>query len=303
MNLATPFQFDSISLPAWTATAIRHTRRATAYSSIVIKAFSKTLAPVIAVTVKDLSHYCFECVQFAGLRVMTAAGIQHNPVRAAFLAAHAELVSTESLTTYRRIRHITRETAMDALVVGLCGVVAVSVGVEVVQKGYRLAQQGYGAARKLYAKVYARLNPSEPAPELLPSCEMAIASTELAAALDKFATVAEADVKAKATEDAEVQYCLESMQREQAEASFAMGQIWNPATRDMHLEVARLMALQPVPFALSPAPELVAQVQDQKLQQQAEQKPARAPRSTTKATPQDKSRGQRKSTKMKEAVK
>ena len=41
---------------------------------------------------------------------------------------------------------------------------------------------------------------------------MALASTELAAALDHFATVTEANVQAKAEADAEVQYCLESMQ-------------------------------------------------------------------------------------------
>ena len=92
------------------------------------------------------------------------------------------------------------------------------------QSGVDVAQQGYRRAAKLYDTVYARLNPGAPEPELLPSVSMAIASTELAAALDgsvcggsflrktfhNFATVAEATVQAKAEADAEVQYCLES---------------------------------------------------------------------------------------------
>ena len=263
MNLATPFQFDSIPLPAWTATAIRHTRRAAVQSSIVIKAFAKTIALVIATTAKDLSHYYWLCVQGAGQWAMNRAGITHNPVQAAVRAAYAELVSDEATVTYRRIGHIIRETAMDALVVGLCGVVAISVGVDVVQRGYR-------AAAKLYRAVYGRINPSVPDPELLPSVSMAIASDELAAALDNFASVVEAD-QAKA--EAEMQYSLEAMQREQAEAPSILGQVWNPAAAlDMHLEVARLMALQPVPFALSP---------DSKLQ--LERKTARAPRNRSSA--------------------
>ena len=158
MNLATAFQFDSISLPVWAETAIRHTRRAAAQSQIIFKAFSKTLAPVIATTAKDLSHYYMQCGQGAGELIMHRAGITHNPVQAAVRAAYAELSSDASLTTYRRIGDITRETAMDALVVGLCGVAAISVGVDVVQKGYR-------TAAKLYRAVYARLKPQRTGPQ------------------------------------------------------------------------------------------------------------------------------------------
>ena len=98
---------------------------------------------------------------------------------------------------------------------------------------------------------------------------MAIASEELAAALNHFATVAEANVQAKAEAEAEVHYSLEAMQPVQFEAMpdfwieplplihtlSVVGPIWNPAAgRDIHLEVSRLMALQYVPFTLAPAP-------------------------------------------------
>ena len=301
MNFATVLQFDSISQPAWAENVIRHTRQAAAQASVIIKAFSKSYAPVIATTAKDLSHYYWLCLQGAGEWAMHRAGITHNPVQAAVRAAYAELVSAEAITTYRRIGHITRETAMDGLVVGLCGVAAISVGVDVVQKGYR-------TAAKLYRAVYARLNPSEPQPELLPSVSMAIASEELAAALDHFATVAEANVQAKA--DAEVQYSLETMQPVHFEpmpdywtealplihTPSVVGPVWNSAPRDIHAETARLMALQYLPFTLAPAPEPVAQ---------PEQKPARTrkSRSSTKLTDlakaqsQNNAKGERKAAK------
>ena len=241
MNITTSLQLDSISHPAWANTTIHNIRKAAAHSNIVIKAFSKTLAPVIATTTKDLFMYYVQCLSGLNHWTMRQAGITHNPVSAAVKAAYAELVSPASITTYRRIGHIIREAAMDALVVGLCGVVAISVGVDVVQKGYR-------TAAKLYRAVYGRLNQSEPQPELLPSCEMALASTELAAALDHFATVAEANVQAKAEADAEVQCSLEVMQQD-----FVVP-IWNPEPRDMHKEIARMMRFQVVPATFSPVP-------------------------------------------------
>ena len=221
-------------------------------------------------------------------------------MQAAVRAAYAELVSDESLITYRRIHRIIRETAMDGLVVGLCGVVAISVGVDVVQKGYR-------TAAKLYRAVYARLNPSVPDPELLPSVSMAIASVELAAALDHFATVAEANVQAKADADAEVQYSLEAMKQpvefepipdfwiEPLPLIHTLpveGPVWNPAPRDIHAEIARLMALQYMPFTLAPASEPVVQPAPEP---QSEQKQARAPRNRAKVQPQDKANAKPKS--------
>ena len=311
MNFPTTFQLDSISMPAWAETAIRRMRQAAAQTSIVINAFAKTIAPVITVTVKDFLHYYVQCGQGAGVKAMNTAGITHNPIQFAVRAAYAELTSDASFTTYRRISHITREAAMDGLIIGLCGVAAISVGVDVVQRGYR-------TAAKLYRAVYGRFNPSVPEPELLPSVSMAIASEELAAALDHFATVAEANVQAKADADVEVQYSLEAMQQpvefEPMPDFWAeplplihtppvVGPIWNPAPgRDMHLEVARLMALQPVHFTLSCAPERVAE-SAQKLQQQPEQKPTRARKSRSSALLTDQVKGQRKTMRTKEAEK
>ena len=289
MNITTSLQLDSISRPAWANTTIHNIRKAAAHSNIVIKAFSKTLAPVIATTTKDLFMYYVQCLSGLNHWTMRQAGITHNPVSATVKAAHAELVSSASIITYRRIRFITRETAMDALVVGLCGVAAISVGVDVVQRGYR-------AAAKLYRAVYGRINPSEPQPELLPSVNMALASEELAEALNDFATVVEADVQAKAEADAEVQYSLEAIQQD-----FVVP-IWNPAPRDIHEEIARMTALQPVASVHSQAPEPVAQPVP-------EQKPARKSRSSTpltaqaKANPQEKAKGQRKPAKTKARAK
>jgi hypothetical protein len=193
---ATSLQLDSISLPAWADAILRNTRQTAAYTHVILKAFNKTIAPQIASTTKGLSHYYIQCGQGAGERVMSRFGITHNPVQAAVRAAHVELVSPKAIATYRRIRSITHEIAMTALIVGLCGVVAVSVGVDVAQAGYR-------AAVKLYRTIYRRFNPSEPIPELLPSVGMAIASTEIAEALADFAAVAEADIQAKAEGEVE----------------------------------------------------------------------------------------------------
>ena len=127
---------------------------------------------------------------------------------------------------------------------------------------------------------------------------MAIASEELAAALDHFATVAEANVQAKADADAEVQYSLEAIQQD-----FVVP-IWNPAPRDIHEEIARMTALQPVASVHSQAPEPVAQPAPEP---QSEQKPARKSRSsatlTDLAKAQPQAKGHRKSAKVKEGAK
>jgi hypothetical protein len=279
MDFATPFQLDSISLPAWAETTIRNTRQAAAYSHRVFKAFNKTFSPVIAETAKDLGHYYYLCGQGAGQWAMNPAGITHNPLQAAVRAAQAELTSAEAQTTYRRIRHITRQTAMTVLSVGLRGVVALSVGIE-------LAQAGYRAAEKLYRTVYGRLNPSEPVPELLPS--VALAANEWAAALDNFAEVAEADVMAKAEAEAiaEVVPDFWSEPLPLVHTPPVVGPVWNPEIKNMHLEVAaRLQYLHYVPLTLSPAPEPVAQ---------PVQEPVRRGRSKAEAQPKAPTKAKRK---------
>jgi hypothetical protein len=300
---ATSLQLDSIILPTWADTLIRHTRKATVQSQIILKAFSKTLAPQILTTAKDLSRYYIMCGQGAGAWAMNRAGIMHNPVQAAVRAAYAEMTSVEALATYRRIRGLAEETAMYVLAVGLCGVVAVSVGVDLAQKGYR-------TAAKLYRAVYGRLNPSEPQPELLPSVNMATASTELAAALDgsvcggsflrkhfhNFATVAEADVKAKVEAEAEAiaevapDFWAEPLPNFNPPP--VVGPVWNPAPRSIHKEVAaRLQYLHYVPLTLAPALEPVAQpVQEL----QPEQKPTRRGRSKAETQPKAATKAKRK---------
>jgi hypothetical protein len=246
MNFATSLQLNSTLLPAWAETTIRNTRQAAAYSHRVIKAFNKTLAPLIATTAKDLSRYYWLCFQGAEDWTM-----DRTPISSAIRTVKHKLTSAEAQTTYRRIRHITREAAMTALDVGLRGVVALSVGIE-------LAQAGYRAAEKLYRAVYGRLNPNEPKPELLPSVNIALASTELAAALDNFATVAEADVKAKAEAEAIAE-----------------------VVPDFWAE----------PLTLAPAPEPVTQPEPQL---QPEQKPVRRGRSRAETQPKAATKTKRK---------
>jgi hypothetical protein len=147
MNYAT-----ALALPSWTAEIQGYSQQVIRYTPIFLKAFSKTIAPQLLTIFKDLSHYYFECGRGAGAWAMIAAGITHNPIQAAVRSAHTELTSPDAITTYRRLQHITRETAIDALVIGLCGVVAVAQGVEA-------AHKIYGLAKRVYRWVDGRLNP------------------------------------------------------------------------------------------------------------------------------------------------
>ncbi len=158
----------ALELPSWTAEIQSYSQTVIRYTPIIFKAFNKTIAPQLLTTFKDLSHYYVKCGEGAGTWAMTAAKITHNPVQAAVRFAYAELTSAEAQATYRRIRHITRETAMDALVVGLCGVVAVATTIETAQAIYRHAVAFYGMAQARF----------KPAPVIVPTVEMAIAVTD-----------------------------------------------------------------------------------------------------------------------------
>ncbi len=162
MNYAT-----ALALPSWTAEVQGYSQTVIRYTPIIIKAFSKTIAPQLLTTFKDLSYYYYQCGQGAGEWAMTAAGITHNPIQAAVRSAHADLTSAEAKATYSRIRHITREAAMDALVLGICGVVAVATTIETAQTIYRHAVAFYG-------KTQARF---KPAPVIVSTAEMTIAVT------------------------------------------------------------------------------------------------------------------------------
>jgi hypothetical protein len=143
MNYAT-----ALALPSLTAEIQGYGQTVIRYTPIIFKAFSKTIAPQLLTTFKDLSHYYLQCGQGAGAWAMTAVGITHNPIQAAVRSAVSELTSAEAQATYRRIGYIVRETAMDVLVVALCGVVAVAQGIEVAQKVYRLSKRCYSWVQK-----------------------------------------------------------------------------------------------------------------------------------------------------------
>lgn len=162
MTYATAF-----ALPSWTAEIQGYGQTVIRYTPIILKAFNKTIAPQLLTTFKDLSRYYIQCGEGAGSWAMNAAKITHNPIQAAVRSAHAELTSAEAQATYSRIHHITRETAMDALVLGLCGVVAVATTIETAQTIYRHAVA-------FYRKAQARF---KPAPDIVPTAEVALAVT------------------------------------------------------------------------------------------------------------------------------
>lgn len=151
-----------LALSSWTAEVQGYSQTVIRYTPIFLKAFSKTIAPVVIESVKGFSHHWFESECYWRQRLTNLAGITYNPLAASISAAHAELTSAEAQATYRHIRHITRETALDVLVVGICGVVAVVQGVEVAKKVYRMV-------KRVYDWVDARLNPAQPEPIILPT--------------------------------------------------------------------------------------------------------------------------------------
>jgi hypothetical protein len=248
MNYAT-----ALELPSWTAEVQRYSYRAFCYTPIVWGAFRKTIAPVLIENIKGFSLHWFESECYWRQWITNAAGITHNPLTASVSAVYAELTSADAQATYRHIQHITREAAMNALVLGLCGVVAVATTIEAAQAVYRHAKRFYG-------KVYARFNLSP-----LPSAEMARAADDLAAALSTAADVAEAQVSAKAlplsVAEPVLDFWAEPMPLIHTPPVF--GQVWNPPGRDMHTEVERLLELQYVPLTLAAAPEPVEQPTEQ----------------------------------------
>jgi hypothetical protein len=187
----------ALVLPRWTADIQRYSQKVIFYTPIVWKAFNKTIAPVIVASLKGISHHCVERELLWRLWMMNTAGISHNPIQAAFNAAHTELVSEEAIATYRRIRYLVGEIAM--VLLGFCLGFALPFLAVI-----NLVLGAYRVAVRLFRAVNGRLNPSLSASDLLmPSVGMAIASTEIAEALADFAAVAEADIQAKAEGEVE----------------------------------------------------------------------------------------------------
>jgi hypothetical protein len=253
---AIALQFDSFS--PLTEIAIHNTRQAVAQSNRVIKAFNNNLTPVIVECAKGFAQHWFQSECYWRQRLTNLAGITYNPITAAISAACAELASEDAIATYRRLQHITRETAMDALVIGLCGVVAVAQGVEVAQKVYR-------TAKRVYDWVDVRVNPAQTEPIILPSVDLFFAQDkaqeDIAATidevrhersflmqLDRLDTDALALVCAKvddAIAQVKTQQPRDGMTESQAVESpvAGFGQIWNPQPTDMHTEVQRMLEI------------------------------------------------------------
>ncbi|MGB8699782.1 MAG: hypothetical protein WCD18_10230 [Thermosynechococcaceae cyanobacterium] len=164
MNFAT-----ALDMPSWKAEFQHFSYQVIRYTPIVFMAFSKAFAPRIFETFKGLSHYYIQCGEVAGQWAMNAAGIEHNPLQAAVRSSYAELTSAEAEATYARLNLLTRETVMDGIVLGLCGVVAIASGIELATTAYRK-----GVA--LYEYLHNRFAPPTPEPVILPTVALALAS-------------------------------------------------------------------------------------------------------------------------------
>jgi hypothetical protein len=253
----------AITFPSWTAEVQVYSQKVIRHSPIILKAFNKTFAPAILDSLKGVGLHLIERERLWYQWTMNVAGITHNPLQSAVRAAHAELTSSEAQTTYRHIQHITRETAMDALAIGLCGVVVMAQGVEAAQKVYR-------TVKRCYEWVDARVNPEPLQPSILPSVDLFFAQDkaqeDIAAIMDEVGhdhsflkQLDRLDASALAivcskVEDAIAQTNQAKTQQlksdritetkavESPVASY--GQIWNPAPTDIHAEVQqRLRAI------------------------------------------------------------
>jgi hypothetical protein len=230
----------ALVLPSWTADIQRYSQKAIIYTPIVWGAFKRTIAPVIIDCLRGMFHHCIERESLWRQWAMNTAGISHNPLQAAFDAAHAELTSTEARVTYRRIRYLVGEIAMVLLGFGLRFVLPFLAVINLALGGYRVAV-------RLFRAVYGRLNPSLSASDLLmPSVEMAIASHQ------EFASQpGSTAAQAAAVEDVP-DFWAEPLPLFLTPP--VVGVAWNPAPgRNMHEEVRRLFELQHVPLTL-PAP-------------------------------------------------
>jgi hypothetical protein len=152
----------ALVLPSWTVEVQGYGQQVIRYTPIVIKALSKTIAPVTIASIKGFSNHWFESECYWRQRITNLAGITYNPLTASISAAHAELTSTEAQATYHRLQHIATESAMASIALAVCGVFAVAQGVEAAQKVCRMA-------RHVYNWVDIRVNPAQPEPSILPT--------------------------------------------------------------------------------------------------------------------------------------
>jgi hypothetical protein len=213
----------TLSTQNWATELQRQANQVIFYTPIVWKAFNKAIKPCAINAAKGLALHWFESECYWRRCLQHSAGVTHNPITAAVKSAITELTSVEARATYSRIRHIVREAATDALVVGLCGVIAIASGIELAQKIYR-------QAKAAYAWVDAKLNPASPEPIILPTVEMALDEISILTAEDE---AIERDF-------------LERLGRIEPSIQ-ALGPIANPEPKDIHQEVCdRLVEIQGV---------------------------------------------------------
>jgi hypothetical protein len=86
----------ALVLPSWTAEVQGYSRQVVFYTPIIWGAFKKTIAPVIIDLLQGVALHCIERERLWRQWTMDIAGITHNPLQAAFDAAHAELTSVVS---------------------------------------------------------------------------------------------------------------------------------------------------------------------------------------------------------------
>jgi hypothetical protein len=239
MNYATALELPT----SWATDAQRYSYKAIRYTSFAFKAFNQEIAPVLGEALKDRSHYYVQCLKGVNRWAMKISGITHNPISAAIRSAHAELTSTEAQATYRRLQHIATESAMDALVIGLCGVVAVAQGVEAVQKIY-------GFAKQVYRWVDDRINPLLEQPTLLPTVDLCLAhlsDAELAARIESLVDPLLLEVVDEAIAPSSESTPLQSTEDDECPTEDEPVAFWNPAPKDMHIEVQQMLQATAAP--------------------------------------------------------
>jgi hypothetical protein len=231
MNYAT-----ALTLSDWATEAQVYSQQVIRFTPIVLKALSKTIAPVTIASIKGFSNHWFESECYWRQRITNLAGITYNPLTASIRVAHAELTSTEAQATYRRVRHIATESAMDMLVIGLCGVVAIASGVEAVQKIY-------GFAKRVYRWVDDLINPPLEQPTLLPTVDLCLAhlsDAELAARIESLVDPLLLEVVDEAIAPSSESTPLQSTEDEPIA-------FWNPQPKDMHTEVQQRLQATAAP--------------------------------------------------------
>lgn len=168
--------FNSISLSALSEEVRAFSLKSYAYSCAFSKAFSFAITPRLLTISKSFLQYSLIGLNTLERQELTSVQLQYNPVRAALKAAWSELSSEEAIACYLQVHRIAnarlaeaKEQLIDVAIIGLCGVVLVSMGIDI-------AKDAYSKAVALYQKVHGYFSPAASGPTILPTVDMAIAS-------------------------------------------------------------------------------------------------------------------------------